>query len=309
LCGDYYYFYGNTASGNGYQQQTGPCGNNIDIYEPIAEDAASSFHNLVSHNVSTGATNNSACSGGGNDGEGILMDTWNASTGGGCSAGNTSYAQTGLVEDNLSYGNASVGIGAVNSGSGAITFRNNTAYQNMRGCSGCTAFLGPSEFDDMTPSGTNTWVNNLGFAFRDIYSGNLAFLGGKSGAEWSNDLGFINANPASAFSVTGTTANNVDRQNPLLINPTTDIHLQSISPGAGVGTTSFPGLSTTYLAGETIPSPPDIGAEGVEATVTATPTPTPTATFTGPTATPTPSGTCSQRSIDPRNGGYLGCRP
>jgi parallel beta-helix repeat protein len=257
-CSDYHTVYNNVAYNNG--RYAAYCGSGLSDYEPIATDTRAGVHIYFSHNISHGNTDAGLSDCG--DGNGIIFDDWNDTQD---VCGDTPYAEQGLIDENLVYNNGGRGVFVFESCN--VTVRNNTAYEDAVGpCQTPRAEFGET-IDASTCSTGDTWINNLGVASRAFNSGNLALEsnGGNYGDIWDNNLTLClssRGKPEVGFScanMPGKHSGNIPGQKPLLISPTTDFHIAADSPAAGTGTSRF-GLSATDQAGETLDSPPDIGA-------------------------------------------------
>jgi parallel beta-helix repeat protein len=316
-CSDYSAIYGNTIHDCG--KFATYCGSGISLYEAIASDSQSGFHNWVSHNISF--DNNNIGVTGCHDGNGIIFDDWN-NTQNGCADSQPPYTQDGLVEENLAYGNGGVGIKPYQSSN--ITYRNNTAFENQAGGAN-----GPSVPAEMANEGStaeaNIFANNIAVASRAINSTAAAIYDQNGSATWDNNLTLCyntSGDPLTGEFCAGGVAppddSNVLGEDPLFVAPASaNFHIQSGSPALGAGTTTW-GVPATDMDGNPLPNPPFIGAYAAAgsatptATATATVTATPTASPTGsggatpsatatatrtatqtPTATPTPVGTLS----------------
>lgn len=284
-CDDYQTIYGNISSQNA--EYATYCGSNISLFEPIASDSANVIHDWVSHNISENALGPpSGC----NDSEGILLDNW-SHTQDYCKGG-TAYAQPALIDSNLIHGNGGTGIFINgNAANTAMIIRNNTAYFDQQ-----TNAVYPGEINCSGCAGAEQIVNNIFVASQQVNSSAVAVNPNQSGnGTYSNNLSLCyntSGNPLIG-NACGLPSGNNDQGgvNPLLVNPTTDFHLQSISPAVAAGSSTY-GTTPTYLDGAPVGSPPNIGALSAEATPTATPTATATAT-----ATATPAGSCTPKAI------------
>lgn len=296
-CSDYSAIYGNTIHDCG--KFATYCGSGISLYEAIASDTQSGFHNWVSHNISyansnVGVTN---C----HDGNGIIFDDWN-NTQNGCALSQPAYTEDGLVEENLAYGNGGVGIKPYQSSN--ITYRNNTAFENQAG--GANGPSVPAELaNEGSTAAGNIYANNIAVASQAIHSTADAIYDQNGTATWDNNLTLCynsSGDPLVGNSCAGGVAppedSNVWGEDPLFVaSESADFHLQSGSPALGAGTTTF-GVPATDMDGNPLPTPPFIGAYACEGggcpatpTPTATATATPTATATGATPTATPTAT------------------
>ena len=111
-----------------YNTASGPtiCGEGITIYQPILSDSNPGTHFYIAGNFAWGNVNGITCNGGHpQDGEGIILDTFNGSAG-----GITPYAGQTVVENNIVLFNGGRGIQVVQNSAGTIYFRQNTIYGN-----------------------------------------------------------------------------------------------------------------------------------------------------------------------------------
>jgi parallel beta-helix repeat protein len=293
-CSDYSAIYGNTIHDCG--KFATYCGSGISLYEAIASDSQSGFHNWVSHNISFANSNVGVT--GCHDGNGIIFDDWN-NTQNGCVLSQPAYTQDGLVEENLAYGNGGVGIKPYQSSN--ITYRNNTAFENQAG--GANGPSVPAELaNEGSTAAGNIYANNIAVASQAIHSTADAIYDQNGTATWDNNLTLCydsGGDPLVGDSCAGGVAppkdSNVWGADPLFVaSGSADYHLQSGSPALGAGTTTF-GVPATDMDGNPLPTPPFIGAyacEGGGCPATGTPTATATSSHTA-TATPTPTTTAT----------------
>ncbi len=191
---DYLVIVGN-ISYRGGTSNTG-CGSGIDVFSPVATDAAPGTHIFIAGNLSYASTNPSASNCW--DGNGIILDTFDGHT----TAGLSPYAQQTVVENNFSLANGGVGIqveysspadynnppsGAVY---GAVYVRNNTMWGNGLGS---YAYGSPDCAEYRVFKASNTYA-----------TGNLAVTSQKScyGA-WSANNAYVANVANSTDSVVG----------------------------------------------------------------------------------------------------------
>src|SRR6201999_4426109 len=101
---DYIVFVGDIAYNAA--QTSAACTSGFNIYQPIASDSVAGTHIFIAGNFSFANKNPDPCAGTSpTDGEGIILDTFDFSQGGG-----TPYAQQALVENNIVAGNGGRGV-------------------------------------------------------------------------------------------------------------------------------------------------------------------------------------------------------
>lgn len=127
---DYIVYIGNIAYNA--TQGNGACYSGFNIYQPVAYDRRLGTHMFVAGNFSWGNIDANPCADTApTDGEGINIDTWDFSQGGG-----TPYAQQGVVEDNIEFLNGGDGIEVENNSAGSpnapIIIKHNTQYGDRR---------------------------------------------------------------------------------------------------------------------------------------------------------------------------------
>jgi hypothetical protein len=127
---DYIVYVGNVAYNAA--AGTGACYSGFNIYQPIASDTVAGTHMYIAGNYSYSNVDGVGCSGSHTtDGEGINLDTFDFSQGGG-----TAYIQQAVVQNNISAGNGSAGIlienNRVGSKSASVFFNYNTTYGNVQ---------------------------------------------------------------------------------------------------------------------------------------------------------------------------------
>ncbi|HET6219215.1 MAG TPA: hypothetical protein VFE27_19480 [Acidobacteriaceae bacterium] len=127
---DYIVYVGNIAYNSA--QGRGACYSGFNIYQPIASDTNAGTHMYIAGNFSYNNVDGSPCSGGfTTDGEGINLDTFDFSQGGG-----PAYTQQAVVQNNISAGNGSSGILIENNKTGSkaapVYFKYNTTYGNLK---------------------------------------------------------------------------------------------------------------------------------------------------------------------------------
>jgi hypothetical protein len=124
---DYIVYIGNVAYNTA--QGSGACYSGLNVYQPIASDGNSGTHIYMAGNFSyRNMEPSSGCAGTApTDGEGINLDTFDFSQGGG-----PAYTQQSVVENNIVVANGGRGIEVENNSHGAggapIVIRNNTTY-------------------------------------------------------------------------------------------------------------------------------------------------------------------------------------
>jgi parallel beta-helix repeat protein len=270
-------------------------GSGISVVASTPADNGAAWHNWVSHNVSyDNAAPHSY------DGNGIIVDSEDV----------VPYYEPTLIEENTVMSNGGSGIKIYDSHN--ILVRNNTAWENAQDSTvqdePWDLYDQPASTDAVTGY-SNVWVNNIGVASQDVYSGAVAF---QIAADSSNPQTIRN-NLAFCFSADGvgetgdqcasgsftsnSSLDNILGSNPLLIDAPGNLHLSSTSPALGSGTSTFL-VPSSDADGNPLPSPPFIGAyacQGAGCPATPTPTMSPTATVSPtPTATPTGAATPSQ---------------
>jgi hypothetical protein len=115
----------NAASGSG------ACYSGLNVYQPIASDTVTGTHIYVAGNFAYNNVDGNPCAGGApTDGEGINLDTFDFSQGGG-----PVYTQQAVAQNNISVSNGGRGIYAENNKAGGgsnatIIFKFNTMYGN-----------------------------------------------------------------------------------------------------------------------------------------------------------------------------------
>jgi hypothetical protein len=124
---DYIVYIGNVAYNTA--QGSGACYSGLNVYQPIASDGNSGTHIYMAGNFSyRNMEPSSGCAGTApTDGEGINLDTFDFSQGGG-----PAYTQQSVVENNIVVANGGRGVEVENNSRGAggapIIIRNNTTY-------------------------------------------------------------------------------------------------------------------------------------------------------------------------------------
>jgi hypothetical protein len=127
---DYIVYIGNIAYNAA--RGSGACYSGLNIYQPIASDTNAGTHMYIAGNFSYNNVDGSPCSGGlTTDGEGINLDTFDFSQGGG-----PAYTQQAVVENNISVSNGSSGVLIENNKTGSkaapVYFKYNTTYGNLK---------------------------------------------------------------------------------------------------------------------------------------------------------------------------------
>ena len=183
--GEFYTIDGNICHGN--SNTSGFHTSGISIYQSrgVAGDTTTSgFRNIVRNNV---CYNNIEISTPGDhtDGNGIIIDDFNNTQGGGEPGG---YIYPTLVENNLCYDNGSKGIQVT--WSNFVMIRNNTCFHNNK--DNLNRGTWRAELSNQMCN-DNTWVNNIGWANPIINSNNLAIRdgsvsGGNVNVVWYNNL-------------------------------------------------------------------------------------------------------------------------
>jgi hypothetical protein len=125
---DYIVYVGNIAYNSA--QTSSPCTSGFNIYQPNKSDSASGTHMYVAGNFSWSNLEPNPCNGGNpTDGEGIIMDTFDGSQGGG-----NDYDQQAVIYNNLILGNGGRGIEVFNNASGSthapVYIYQNTTWGN-----------------------------------------------------------------------------------------------------------------------------------------------------------------------------------
>ena len=126
---DYIVYIGNIAYKSA--QGNGVCFSGFNIYQPIASDTAAGTHMFVAGNYSYSNLDPDPCAGTApTDGEGIILDTFDFTQGGG-----TPYTQQAVVENNIVVNNGGRGIEVLNNSAGtshsAIFITQNTSWGNL----------------------------------------------------------------------------------------------------------------------------------------------------------------------------------
>jgi hypothetical protein len=102
-------------------RSSGVCGSGISLYQPVNTDTLPGTHIYVSQTFSWGNVEPATCAGeASTDGEGIILDTWSAN----------SYTGQGVVENNLSFFNGSLGFEVWSNSGSQIYVLNNTSASN-----------------------------------------------------------------------------------------------------------------------------------------------------------------------------------
>lgn len=243
--GDYYTIMHNTVHDCAKSWSGNSSG--ITIYEPIASDSRSGFHNVISYNVSY---NNSNPPPKGTDGNGISMDDTQHSQ-----SDHIPYTSQTLIEENLTYNNGGSGI-RVGYSSGVLV-RNNTSYWNES----ITSIAGPWRGELANEYSTGIiWVNNIAVANLAPNRANRAILDVESsGGVWSNNLTFNGSTRSRSVYASRSLRGNLLGVNPRLMNPPSNFQLQSGSPASAKGTSIY-GSPATDFDGNPWFSNPSIGA-------------------------------------------------
>jgi hypothetical protein len=114
-------------------QETAACASGISIWEPVNTDTAPGTHIYISQTFTWGNVDPGVCAGRtSTDGEGIIFDTWSAN----------SYTGQGVIENNLSFFNGSLGIEIFSNSSSQIYVLDNTAASNDSSTSRSTGLCG-----------------------------------------------------------------------------------------------------------------------------------------------------------------------
>jgi hypothetical protein len=127
---DYIVYIGNIAYNTA--QGTGACYSGLNIYQPIASDTNAGTHMYIAGNFAYNNVDASPCNGGlTTDGEGINLDTFDFSQGGG-----PAYTQQAVVQNNIALSNGSSGILIENNKTGSsqahVYIKYNTTYGNLK---------------------------------------------------------------------------------------------------------------------------------------------------------------------------------
>lgn len=237
-------------------------GSGVSVYAPIQLDRAPGAHIYIGANTVYDNSNPS----GGTDGNGIVLDSFDAN----------GFTASSLIENNVGYGNASACIKVYSNGGAPTLVRNNTCFKDQQ-------LLSPYTWRgevSLEYSGGVTTVNNILWFDPTADSSNSGYLDGGS----SGPANIV----ASNLSYGGSGASNPD-----LVNPPSNMRLQSGSPAIGTGSIAYgiPAVDITGAARST--TSVDIGAYAFSAaSTTATPTRTATAT---PTATPSRTASATPR--------------
>jgi hypothetical protein len=122
---DYINYVGDIAYNS--TQGSAECTSGFNIYQPIASDTNSGTHMYIAGNFSYSNLDPDPCDGTApTDGEGLILDTFDFSHGGG-----TPYAQQTLVENNILVNNGGRGIEIVNNSAAPIIITQNTTWGNL----------------------------------------------------------------------------------------------------------------------------------------------------------------------------------
>jgi len=235
----------------------------ISLWQPIALDSDTGFHNIVRGNICYGNRNPP----GGTDGNGIIIDDFrhtqfNSTVG--------EYPNKTLVENNCVFDNGARGIEVYLSSH--VTVRNNTAWHNNTDTNLDATWRG--ELYSCNTSDVQ-WYNNIAVAGSAIHPDNTAILDGQYGGYsnenvlWAGNLLFDSDMPeAKSIKIQSSTspddvlAGNFFGKDPLFAAPDTgasaDFHLLSTSPA--IATALKPYAAECDLEGARRDSSPDIGA-------------------------------------------------
>lgn len=277
--GDYLSVVGNLVHNNAATWSND--GSGISIYEPSQLDSSAGTHIYIGANFVYDNSNPPR----GSDGNGIILDSF----------ANSGFAASALIENNVGYGNAGACIKVYSNGRTPILVRNNTCFKDQQ-LPGPYTWRGEVSLE--YAAGV-TIVNNILWFDPTADSSNSAYLdgGGSANVAVSN---LYYGGPGSS--------------NPGLVNPPSNMRLQSGSPAIGTGSTAY-GIPAVDITGASRSTKSvDIGAYAFGA-ASATPTPAPTATSTPaprttatvapkptPTATRTPSPTPRPTSTPVKRG-------
>jgi len=219
----------------------------VSIWEPhavpgITSCGPSSFHIQVTWSISAGNFEGPSIPANlHTDGEGFIMDTWTAN----------SYPYTGLVANNLAYGNGGPCLNATNSNN--ITWANNTCYDNYLD----TMNSGyPRGEIFLVNSSNSSWINNIaqpvvgtGILAQNV---TVAAFGVAASNTWSNNV-FYGPNPvddSNGHTNPVSCAANQCGANPQWVSPATaNFALLSTSPAIGYGLTAPYLPHTSVVAG------------------------------------------------------------
>lgn len=209
----------NAASG------TGACYSGFNIFQPIASDTNAGTHMYIAGNFSYGNVDASPCNAGlTTDGEGINLDTFDFSQGGG-----TAYTQQAVVQNNIVVSNGSSGILVENNKTGSsaapVFFKQNTTYGNLTAtnrsfCVGLGELYAEAAFN-VTETGNLSMTNAAtGCSGDAIYANSVANGNGTVSVanNWmysaAGNTTFISASPGFSY---GT---NTVNTNPVFTNVT-----------------------------------------------------------------------------------------
>ncbi|MHB8382793.1 MAG: right-handed parallel beta-helix repeat-containing protein [Candidatus Binataceae bacterium] len=266
--GDYVTIEGNLVHNNGATWTND--GSGVSIYQPVQLDSTAGYHIYIGGN-SIYSNQNPA---GGSDGNGIILDTFSAD----------GFSASSLVENNLGYGNAGACVKVYSNGGAPILVRNNTCFKDQQ-------LVAPYTWRgevSLEYAGGVTTVNNILWYDPTADSSNSAYLdGGNSG-------------PANV-QVSNISYGGSGATNPELVDPPSNLRLQSSSPAIGTGTSAYGVPSVDITGALRSPASVDIGAYAFGAAAptatpsqkaTAKPVSSPTVVAT-PIATPTPARTAT----------------
>lgn len=258
---DYIAYVGNVAYNAA--QGTGACYSGLNIYQPIASDSVAGTHMYVAGNFSYNNVDGSPCSGGlTTDGEGINLDTFDFSQGGG-----TAYTQQAVVQNNIAVGNGSSGVLMENNktgpGSAPTYFKQNTTYGNLKAtnrsfCTGLGELYAQAAFN-VTATGnlamTNAATGCMGdpiYAFSVANGNGTVSVSGNWLYSAAGNTTFISSSPGFSY------GSNTTGTNPAFTSTTV--------PGAPScsGKANVPSCMATMIANFT-PTAPGSTAFGYQA--------------------------------------------
>lgn len=245
---DYIAYVGNIAYNSA--QGNGACFSGFNIYEPIATDTAAGTHMFVAGNYAYSNLDPNPCDGTApTDGEGIILDTFDFSQGGG-----TPYTEQAVVENNIVVNNGGRGIEILNNSAGtshaALFVTQNTSWGNLTDPNQVSTGCG--EIALITASNTQVYGNLIatksatGCGANPIYPLSVILGDGSDSVDSNFAYGLNNNNVY--LSNSGTFAygsKNVFDVNPAFTNATV--------PGAPncQGTSSVPACMASFIAGFT----------------------------------------------------------
>lgn len=206
-------------------------GISVHLANNLTKSNASGYRNIVRDNVSY---NNLTKSGGHTDGNGIIIDDFQAHR----QAGRAGYSFPTLVEGNIVYSNGGRGIQVAYSNN--VTVRDNIAWRNN------TDDLNPGtwrgEISNQS-SDNNTWIGNVAVTDKSIHKSNTAIanVGDSDNITWKNNTTFsgkqgdASLNIGSGNSAPSASSNNLGKDPGLSLS---ELKAMAGKLGASVSTSS-----------------------------------------------------------------------